>query len=125
MQKLGIFVSPLKKDKQKRRKFQKITKKTSIEEKFKIVLQHNFPEQEKIDEKILSKFEDIFIKTFSKRQQKSEAELSKQNLSKAEMIIEEIFAEHWPEYLLDLDYANLELEFLEIFKVYLYKINHQ
>ena len=125
MQKLGIFVSALQKGKKKRRKYQEITNNTSVEEKFKIVLQHNFPEQEKIDEKILSKFEDIFIKTFSKRQQKSEAELSKQNLSKAEMIIEEIFAEHWPEYLLDLDYTNIDLEFLEIFKVHLYKINHQ
>ena len=125
MQKQNIFVSALKKEKQKRRKYQEITNKTSIEEKFKIVLQHNFPNQEKFDHKILSKFEDIFVKNFSTRQQKPKVDFSKQNLSKAEMIIEEIFAEHWPEYLLDLDYANLELEFLEIFKVYLYKINHQ
>ena len=125
MQKQNIFVSALKKEKQKRRKYQEITNKTSIEEKFKIVLQHNFPNQEKFDHKILSKFEDSFIKTFSTRQQKSKADFSKKYLSKAEMIIEEIFAEHWPESFLDLDCSKLELEFLEIFKVYLYKLNHQ
>ena len=66
-------------------------------------------------------FHDIFKKTFEPNEKKSNFSLHQ--LSEAERIMEEIFAEFWPDEEQDIEestlrFANIELEFEQIYNFY-------
>ena len=87
---------------------------------FEKLYQHNFSKNTKTVSISLS-FENIFKKAFKLNKKKSNFSLHE--LSEAEIIMEEIFEEFWPDEEQDiedltLNFANIELEFEQIFYFY-------
>ena len=95
--------------------------KIIIEELFEKIYQINFNDQQNVDELAMKRFEDILKENFGFSDKILEYSAE---LSEAERMMEEIFAEVWPDdqkediERLESEFATAEVEFEIIFNLY-------